>query len=372
MPPRKTATRPAAAPRQSSGAAKTSATPTSRKAIAPKADGAELAMRYIEMLQLIPRAPEKITTTQLFDRMQVMGYEIERRTFERNLSRVADYFGITRYDDSKPFGWAWPKDAHHRSTPALSQPEALTLLMVKRHLVQLLPTLVVDALQPQFEQAERRLNGVLSHSELAAWQRKILVVPPTQPLQAPVVPRNIRDGIYSALAANERFKGNYTLKNGTIRREQIFNPLGVVLRGHITYLVATVFDYDDVLLYAMHRFQRVQAMPGEAARTPPGFDLERYALEQQSLGFPGEHGQIDLDVTFFDNAGLHLSESPLSKDQTIEAVAPGQHRIKARVLETEQLMWWLLGFGANVRVDGPPHLRKRLHHAAQAMLARYS
>jgi predicted DNA-binding transcriptional regulator YafY len=41
------------------------------------------------------------------------------------------------------------------------------------------------------------------------------------------------------------------------------------------------------------------------------------------------------------------------------------------VLETEQLTWWLLGFGANVRVDGPPHLRERLHHAAQAMLDHY-
>lgn len=329
-------------------------------------------MRYMEMLQLIPRAPEKITTSQLFERMQVMGHDIERRTFERNLSRLADYFGVSRYDDSKPFGWAWPKNAHHRSTPAMSQPDALTLLMVKRHLVQMLPTLVVDALQPQFEQAEHRLNGVLSHSELAAWQRKILVVPPSQPLQAPVVPRNIRDGIYSALASNERFRGSYTLKNGTIRKDQIFNPLGVVLRGHVTYLVATVFDYDDVLLYAMHRFQRVSAMPGESARMPPGFDLERYALEQQTLGFPSEHGQIELVATFFNNTGHHLMESPLTADQTIESIAPGQHRIKARLLETGQLLWWLLGFGANVRVDEPLHLRERLHHTAQEMVKHYS
>lgn len=380
MPPRKTAAAPATASTPKSVAAagtttgkRASAAPARRKTASAgaKADGAELAFRYIDLLQLIPREPEKISTTQLFERMQALGYDIERRTFERNLRTVADHFGVNCFDESKPYGWAWPRGAHHRSTPAMSQAEALTLLMVKRHLVQMLPTLVVDTLQPQFEQAAHRLNGMLSAKQLSDWQRKVLAVPPTQPLEAPPVPRNVRDVIYSALARNERFRGSYRLKNGTERKDFIFNPLGVVLRGHVTYLVATLFDYPDVRLYAMHRFQRVEPMVGEAAHTPPGFDLERYAIEEQSLGYPGEHGVIELEATFFNNAGQHLTECSLARDQQVEALAPGQHRLKARVLETEQLTWWLLGFGANVRVDGPPHLRERLHHAAQAMLDRY-
>lgn len=369
MPPRKTAAIPA---KPATPAAKPTP-PRKRKTASAgaKADGAELAFRYIDLLQLIPREPEKISTTRLFQGMQTMGYDIERRTFERNLRTVADHFGVLCFDESKPFGWAWPKGAHHRSTPAMSQAEALTLLMVKRHLVQMLPTMVVDTLRPQFEQAEHRLNGMLSAKQMADWQRKVLAVPPTQPLEAPPVPRNVRDVIYSALARNERFHGTYRLKNGIERKDFVFNPLGVVLRGHVTYLVATLFEYDDVRLYAMHRFQRVAPLVGEAAHTPPGFDLERYAIEEQSLGYPGEHGVIELEATFFNNAGQHLTECTLARDQQVEALAPGQHRLKARVLETEQLTWWLQGFGANVRVDGPPHLRERLHHAAQAMLDHY-
>lgn len=366
MPPRKNAI--TAAPKSSPAAV-----PVDTEASSGKADGAELALRFIDMLQMIPREPEKITIKQIYERLKVMGYGIDhRRTVERNMEKLEAHFGVKRFDESKPYGYAWPKGTRHRSTPAMSQPEALTLLMVKRHLVQMLPTLVVDTLQPQFEQAEHLLNGVMSASQMTAWQRKILAVPPTQPLQAPMVPRNIRDVIYSALARNERFRGTYRLKNGTLRNDFVFNPLGVVLRGHITYLVATLFDYGDVRLYAMHRFQHVEAMVDEPAQTPPGFDLERYALEEQSLGYPGEHGLIELDVTFFNNAGQHLTESPLAKDQEIDSPEPGQHRLRAKVLETEQLTWWLLGFGPNVRVDGPPHLRERLHHAAQAMLDHYS
>ncbi|MCC2636589.1 MAG: transcriptional regulator-like protein [Moraxellaceae bacterium] len=338
----------------------------------PKADGISLALRYIDMLAMIPRYPEKVTTSQIDQRMEIQGYKVNRRTIERNIKELSQAFGIQCFDDSKPHGWAWPTDARQRMAPAMNQAEALTLLMVKRHLVQMLPTLVVEALKPQFEQAEQRLNGVLSHQQLSSWQKKILAVPPTQPLQSPVTPRNIRDVVYSALALNARFQGSYRLKDGTLRKDHVFNPLGLVIRGHVTYLVATVFDYDDVRLYALHRFQKTTLLEDEAGRTIPGFDLDSYVHEQQGLDFPGEHGLIDLDVTFFEGAGLHLAESPLADKQVITPIAAGQHRIQARLRETEQLLWWLLGFGANVRVDGPVHLRERMHHAARGMLARYS
>lgn len=34
------------------------------------------------------------------------------------------------------------------------------------------------------------------------------------------------------------------------------HPLALVVRGPVTYLVATASDYPDVRLYALHRIQR--------------------------------------------------------------------------------------------------------------------
>lgn len=348
--------------------AKTSPKLTSRTS---KPDSTSLVLRYLDLLSILPREPEMISTAQVELRMRQLGHEEDIRTLQRNLLTLSKTFGILCFDDCKPFLWSWPAKARQRLAPALTQADALTLLMVKRHLVQMLPTMVAEALQPQFEQAEQRLNGVLSQRQLKDWQKKVLAIPPGQPLQSPATPHTIREVIYSALALDTKFRGNYRLKNGTLRKDQEFNPLGLVIRGPVTYLVATVFDYDDVLLYALHRFQRAELMEETPARRPKDFNLERYVHEEQILGFPRSDGTLQLQAYFFTNSGQHLTESPLSDDQVIEPVAPGEHRVTATVRDTEQLLWWLLGFGPNVRVEQPPQLRDRIRDAARAMLAHY-
>ena len=42
--------------------------------------------------------------------------------------------------------------------------------------------------------------------------------------------------------------------------------------------------------------------------------------------------------------GFHLLESPLSKDQEVEEL-DDEYEITATVVDTEQLNWWLRGFG---------------------------
>ena len=48
-------------------------------------------------------------------------------------------------------------------------------------------------------------------------------------------------------------------------------------------------------------------------------------------------------------AGLHLRETPLSRDQRVQAREDGWLRISATVVDSARLDWWLRGFGAAVR-----------------------
>lgn len=78
---------------------------------------------------------------------------------------------------------------------------------------------------------------------------------------------------------------------------------------------------------------------------------------------------IQLVVRFDRTAVQHLLESPLSKDQIVTDISEDEVRLSATVPLTERLVWWLMGFGANVVVEKPDELRKnlasRLHDAAQ-------
>ena len=57
--------------------------------------------------------------------------------------------------------------------------------------------------------------------------------------------------------------------------------------------------------------------------------------------------------------GQHLLESPLSKDQKV-ATEGDWLRISATVIETEQLIWWLRGFGKEIEGVRPLALARKL------------
>ena len=81
-------------------------------------------------------------------------------------------------------------------------------------------------------------------------------------------------------------------------------------------------------------------------KRPPGFDLKKYD-DDGRFGF-GEGERIRLTFRIAKPNGLHLLESPLSEDQSVTELDE-EFEITATVVDTEQLNWWLRGFGETVR-----------------------
>ena len=94
----------------------------------------------------------------------------------------------------------------------------------------------------------------------------------------------------------------------------------------------------------MHRLVSADAMEATFIR-PKNFDLETYD-DDGRFGF-GEGKRIRLTFRIEKGAGQHLLESPLSEDQTVNDLGR-QYEITATVVETEQLEWWLKGFGRQI------------------------
>lgn len=343
-------------------------------------DNTRAVERMIEMMSLLPRAPSWITTAQVHERLKSLGYAVDRRTVVRYLNRLSLRFGFERKgdgpDDGKrgalSYAWRWSAKSTGPGSPAMTEIEALTFTMVREHLDALLPPMVTEALAGQFARAEQRLKMApeLAGSGLRQWSRSVRVVPPTQPLQRPPVKYAVRDAIYLALATKTRFTGWYRARTASEAKELRFNPLGLVIRGQVTYLVASTWEYDDVRVYPLHRFERATREDVER-RAPPGFDLDAWLASQNGLGFATGRGDIALRLRFRNNVGLHLLETPLAENQQATEAGDGVLDITATVPETGQLVWWLLGFGENVEVLEPPELRATLRTHAAKMLAQY-
>src|SRR5699024_4296844 len=93
---------------------------------------------------------------------------------------------------------------------------------------------------------------------------------------------------------------------------------------------------------------------------PDGFDIDHYVREQGEFNYPTGEGHIKLELLFTPGAAQHLAERPLSDDQRIETIDDKTVRLRATVLDTDELLWWLLGFGDSVEVRKPKKLRQRV------------
>lgn len=340
--------------------------------------------RLISMMSVLPRAPDcGLTTYQVHEALKAMGYEVDRRTVVRDLNKLSDRFGFERSGDvgteddggkrqALSYIWRWPAKNIGIGSMAMTEIEALTLTMVRDHLDTLLPPMVTDALSSQFARAEDRLKKMpeIRGAGLKSWSKAVHIVPPTQPLLRPSVKRSVRDVIYQCIATQTQFTGWYRARGATETKEMLLNPQGIVIRGQVTYVVATAWEYDDVRLYPIHRFQRARK-EDSARRSPPGFTLGGYLAAQNGLGFATGRGEITVRLKFRNGVGQHLLETPLSEDQVAQEIGDGQVELTASVPETAQLTWWLLGFGENVEVLEPAELRQEIGAIAERMARQY-
>jgi len=327
-------------------------------------------LRQWNMLRLVPRAPAKISVTDLCERLRDADFPVTNRTVQRDLNELAGVFPLVVDDRNKPYGWSWQRDASSFDLPGLSVPEALTLTLVEQHLRNHLPPSTIDALQPHFQSAARALSSIDGSAMSKAWLNKVRGVTPQQPLLPPAMSEECQRTIYLGLMKDMQLKLHYKKRDASVAAVyDTVHPLAIVQRGALIYLVCMFAEYDDVRTLALHRVQQAELVH-VSARAKPGFDLDAYIASGQ-FGFrTGD--PITLRATFSRAAGEHLYETPLSSDQKLVAGERGCIELHATVASTRSLVWWLLGFGDGVTVHEPAELRAEIRDTAARMVSAYA
>lgn len=321
-------------------------------------------LRQWAMLRHIPQHPRQITARDITERLESEGFAVSKRTVERDLLSLSGIFPLISNERSRPYGWSWNKDAEAFALPSMSPLQALTLELAHNHLATILPASLLATLVPYFKCAEAVLSSGDGVKKLANWRKKVAIVPPNQPLIPPNYPEEIIEAVHSALLSEQQLEISYTSREQGETKTYPIHPLGIVQRGAVTYLVATLYDYTDIRLLAVHRIQSAQVLT-MPAKTPKKFDLAKY-IRDGAFGFE-ESGEIKLVLRITTPAVEHLMETPLSQDQQIEPEQLGWMHFQATVPDTAQLRWWLMGFGDQIEVLEPISLRDEFVVMAQSL-----
>jgi predicted DNA-binding transcriptional regulator YafY len=172
----------------------------------------------------------------------------------------------------------------------------------------------VQQLTPYFKAASQVLNTLESKSQLASWPDKIAVVLPSQPLISPTLNASVVEQVEQALLTEMQLQISYQKRGEPNPQTLTVHPLGLILRGQVNYLCATIFNYQDIVLLPVHRILEAKMLDLPANR-PEDFHLHSFA-ESGALGFV-QKGNAKVKLQFKKSAGLHLYETPLSLDQVI-------------------------------------------------------
>jgi len=322
--------------------------------------------RTLEMLRHVPREPRKITTSELRDRLAAANFDVTLRTIQRDLQKLSTVFPLVSDERDHVFGWSWSRDAQIETLPGMDAATAITFAMAEEYLRDMLPSGVLELLDPHFDQARRVLDA--TDNGLNTWKRKVRVLPRCQPLIAPDVDPKIAQAIYQALLNDCRLNAVYRPK-GREPREYFLSPQGLAFRDAVTYLVASHRDYDNVVMFALHRFVHADVTDAPA-RHLPGFDFDEWIRRG---GFDADrHGEtVRLVVRLDPEVGEHLYETPLSDDQQLVRTDNGHLELIADVKDTHQLRWWLRGFGPDIEVIEPIEIRDWLLEGARRQISRY-
>ena len=328
----------------------------------PSAPTRSTISRQWELLKGLPSSGVGKTTAELTQMLSDAGFNVSKRQVERDMLSLSEAFALETNYETSPQRWRWTHGAS-ADLPGLSATEALSLRLVEETVRPLLPASLLQALEPRFDQAARKLNSLDETATVNKWLTQVRSVPAHQTLLPPPILAAALANVQEALLADETVEVDYRGMGAVTATTYHLHPLALVVRGPVTYLIATASDYTDVRLYALHRIQRA-ARTYELRRKPAGFDLDAYIATGALQFGNGESLRIEAQISPY--LARVLAETPLSTDQKIEG-----DRLTATVLDTWQLKWWILGQGDGIEILQPVALRTEIFEALDSAANQY-
>jgi len=322
--------------------------------------------RQWALLQMIPRYPQKRTTRDLHEKLVDDGYEIDKRTTERDLNKLSIIFMFTSEMDGKTQYWFWQEKQKGVEVPGMTPTTAMVMRMAEDQLRPLLPASIFANLDIYFQRA----RAILKESKFGDWPRRVRAIQ-RGPLQTPpAVSEEVSKAVHTALLERRCFEVDYASRSRGERKRHRVHPLGLVTRNGIFYLVCTLGEYDDVRHLALHRMSAPEPLP-EPCRERPDFDFDAYIVQEKAFGYRRSQQPLKLEMRVNHDIAFHLGESPLSEDQHISDLDDAWKKVRATVPDTEELRWWILGFGGGIEVLKPKRLRDEFLGVIRELSANY-
>ena len=180
--------------------------------------------------------------------------------------------------------------------------------------------------------------------------------------------------IFRAIRRGLAVEFHYTSANtGEKTSHRIVNPHGLVYRNGVWYLVGQSRENNARRIFRIDHMDRLQVRENLLFTLPADFSLSQYY--GNSWGIWTESGKKPepeiVALTVSAAVASHFDATRYHESQTVKILDDGSLRVQFRVAGAVEMIPWLLGWGATVRVIEPAWLRQEVRERAGEILAQY-
>ena len=264
----------------------------------------DTTLRHLAMLAAIPVGlPGKSTARILAElRDKNPDFDVATRTIQRSLEQLSRQFPITSETRGRTNYWFWIEKDALTQIPAMTATTAFALCLAAEHLCPIMPPSALPKLDPYFRHARKILDG----TDLGRWTDRTAIIAQGRRSRRREVSADVQEVVYEALMTNREFEVQYRGKHEKESKAIVLNPLGIVVRNGIVYLVATSWKYEDIRHYVLHRMSEPQ-LTDEPAKTPPDFRLADHLGDDGAFAYPASDEKLALRA-LFDAGGRRASD----------------------------------------------------------------
>ena len=325
--------------------------------------------RSLRILSYIPRYPRRVSTPEIWRKVTDGDDAITLRSIQRSLIDLSVEFGLSSEQEGRTQYWFWPKDFGRLDIPGLTPEQALIFHLAKAYLEPALPKTYINELGSFFERADTILST--GSTKASFWKKRVRVIQRGPSLYVPVVKSDIAQVLHEALLSGKRALLQYKKRGEEKPREYEVSLHGIVAKDGLVYAIVTFWEYKELHQIVFHRVAQATLLD-TAAHALKGFDIDQYLQNDQPFAYPVETSLINLQMKVAPHIAFHLEERPLSLNQSQKKLPTDWVEINAKVPNTEELRWWLLGFGEGIEVISPKSLREQMKETSARMHKQYS
>jgi predicted DNA-binding transcriptional regulator YafY len=333
--------------------------------------------RRLDLLDHIPRYPNKISTRQLLDLLEANGHEnLIIRKVQRDLEaiEVLGMFGLEVDKRSKPYGWSINLNWKKLNISLMDANSALAFSTLKEVAGTLLPESTLDDLSAYFDKAEVIINSEKSPL-ISHWKNSVALINSNNPVSLPLPDEEALSKIKQAIYFKKQISADlkrYLLPNKEAiwKRYQHVNPLGLIQRENIVTLICSLGCFHQKIYKFPIAFIKSVEIDDVDVKVPKHFNFEQ--TKNSYFRSNVKHKEIALSMLARKDSYFVMSNGKFSDNQTtVETENSEIVKISATVEDNPKLRAFLRGLGSSIEVLEPSSLRTYFKELAQELLTKY-